>query len=111
MLSLLLTVRSRGGGYVLFHGCIAVAHCPYGCWLSAVLLDVVRVFHLSLWLLFALFSLFLLHHSSRVGNYLTYTSLLCVECMLDLDARCYLLTSVAFVVWWTVDGVDLCVCV
>jgi hypothetical protein len=30
----------------------------------------------------------------------------CVECVLDLDARCYLLTSVAFVFWWTV-GVDL----
>jgi hypothetical protein len=105
-----VTVRSRGGGYVLFHWCIAVAHCPSGCWLSAVFLDAVRVFHLSLWLLFELFSLFLLHHSSRVRNYLTYTSLMCVECVLDLDTRCYLLTSVAFVVWWTVDGVDLRVC-
>jgi hypothetical protein len=34
----------------------------------------------------------------------------CVERVLGLDARCYLLTSVAFVVWWTVDGVDLRVC-
>jgi hypothetical protein len=70
-----VTVRSRGGGYVLFHGRIAVVHCLSVCWLSAVLLGAVCVFHLSLWLLFALLSLFLFFHSSRVGNYLTCISL------------------------------------
>jgi hypothetical protein len=41
--------------------------------------------------------------------YHTYTSLMCVGCILELDARCYLLTLVALVVWWTVN-LRVCSC-